>query len=315
MLKMQKWMQAIRVSSGLVGLATIILTVILWAIAANVATSLFLAGVPPFEVAGIGIMIATFGLAIVDSFFGQSQSPKVEPRESHTRRLSRKEFAAGLSLAGLVGMDYLAIQQLSVAVAIVLLFTAPILVVLWAALTSRQVPSRSVLVTLILSAVGVVLVSNVLASDARQVRWVGIGIGLLAAVFFAAYIILIEKLSETHESSSRVLLTIFAVASLFWLTYQFSQGIPIQLLTPDNFSRILYVGFAGILLPYLFFFWCIQRVQAERAAIAATLEPFIAGVLAWIWFGQVLTPLQIIGGVLTIAAVTWLQIKDANPTL
>ncbi|MDF5714132.1 MAG: EamA family transporter [Rhizonema sp. NSF051] len=308
---MQKWVQAIRVSSGFMGLAAIILTVVLWAIAANVATSLFLAGVPPFEVAGIGTMIATFGLAIVDSFFGQS--PTVAPRESRTRKLSRQEFAAGISLAGLVGLDYLAIQQLSVAVAIVLLFTAPILVVLWSALTSRQVPSRSVLVTLILSVVGVVLVSNVLASDARQVSWLGIGIGLLAAVFFAAYIILLEKLSETRESS-RVLLTIFAVASLFWLTYQLSQGIPIQLLTPKNFSSIVYIGFAGILLPYLLFFWCIQRVQAERAAIAATLEPFIAGVLAWICFGQVLTPLQITGGVLIIAAVTWLQIKDAKPT-
>lgn len=311
-LEMQKWMQAMRDSPSVVGLVAIILTVVLWAVAANVATSLFLAGVPPFEVAGIGTMIATFGLAIIDTFFGLS--PTGAFHESHTRKMSRQEFAAGVALAGLVGMDYLAIQQLSVAVAIVLLFTAPILVVVWTALTSRQAPSRAILVTLILSVVGIVLVSNVLASNARQVSWFGIGIGLLAAVFFAAYIVLSEKLSGTYEPIG-VLLRTFAVASLFWLTYQFSQGIPIQLLTPENFSKILYVGFAGILLPYLLFFWCIQRVQAERAAIVATLEPVVAGVLAWVWFGQILTPLQIAGGVLIVAAVTWLQIKDTNPTL
>jgi DME family drug/metabolite transporter len=311
MLGMQKWIQAIKVSPNFVGLAAILLTVILWAIAANVATSLFLAGVPPFEVAGVGTMIATFGLAIIDSFFGSSQNAVLH--ESYTRKLSRQEFAAGLSLAGLVGMDYLAIQQLSVAVAIVLLFTAPILVVLWTALTNRQTPSRSVVATLILSVLGVVLVSNVLVSGTRQASWLGIGVGLLAAVFFAAYIVLNEKLSGTHQPTA-VLLKTFAVASLLWLAYQFSQGIPIQLLTPGNFSKILYVGFAGILLPYLLFFWCIQRVQAERAAIVATLEPFVAGIMAWVWFGQILTPLQIAGGILIIAAVTWLQVKDASPT-
>jgi DME family drug/metabolite transporter len=245
-------------------------------------------------------MITTFGLAILDSFWGRSQA----------RAMSWKQFALGLVLVFLVGADYIAIQQLPVAIAIVLLFTSPILVVLWTALASRRAPSQFVLVALMLSILGVVLVSKLLESNLEQVNWFGIGIGLTTAVFFATYIVLSEQMSGTGESIG-ILLKTYAVASLFWLAYQLTQGLPVTLLTPENFPKVLCVGISGNLMPYLLFFWSIQRVHAERAAIVATLEPFAAAILAWMWFGQTLSVLQIIGGVFIIVAVTALQVKTS----
>lgn len=193
--------------SHVLGLA-IALAVILWALAANVANSLFLTGVHPLVLAGASAIIATFGLAILDSFIGRT----------HAQPMNRQQFALGLVLVGLVGADYVAIQLLPVAVAIVLLFTAPILVVLWTALTSRSIPSRPVLVALGCSIVGVILVSNLLASDARQVNWFGILVGLTTAVFFATYIVLSEQASAINETIG-VMLKTFAVASLVWSAF------------------------------------------------------------------------------------------------
>ena len=79
----------------------IIFTVFAWAIAANVANSLFLKGVQPFELAEASATIATFGLAILDSLVGHP----------HAQAISRKELVLGLILVGLVGADYLAIQR------------------------------------------------------------------------------------------------------------------------------------------------------------------------------------------------------------
>ncbi|MUG98627.1 EamA family transporter [Scytonema sp. UIC 10036] len=289
-------------SPHLIGLLAMLLTVVAWAIAANVANHLFLAGVQPFELAGASAIVATFGLAILDSLFGRS----------HARPINRQQFALGLILVGLVGADYLAIQRLPVAVAIVLLFTAPILVVLWTALTSRCLPSRPVLVALSLSIIGILLVSNLLASK-ELVDWFGILVGLSTAVFFAAYIVLSERVSGTQETIG-VMLKVFAIASLFWIAYQLTQGVPWRLFEPKNILSVFYVGLAGNLLPYLLFFWCIQRVQAERAAIAATLEPFVAGVLAWVWFDQTLSLMQILGGFLIVAAITWMQFQTVKET-
>lgn len=285
-------------SAHRLGLGVILITVFVWAIAANVANSLFLVGVQPFELAGASAVIATFGLAVLESLLGRAQA----------RPLNRQQFVLGLILVGLVGADYLAIQQLPVAIAIVLLFTAPIWVVLWSAWAERRMPSRPIIIALILSLLGIILVSNVLTSDLRSVNGFGIVVGLTTALFFAAYIILSERLSTTPETLG-VMLKTFAIASLFWLAYQITQGIPQAILAPDNFLKVIYLGLAGNLLPYLLFFWSLQRVPAEQAAIAATLEPLVAGIIAWFWFGQTLTLLQIFGGLLIVVAVTAMQIK------
>ncbi|MBW4695963.1 MAG: EamA family transporter [Lyngbya sp. HA4199-MV5] len=287
-----------RLSSSSLGLIAILLTVLCWAVAANVAHDLFTTGVNPLALAGASAMVATFGLAILHSFGGGGQ----------TRAMNWKQFALGLVLVFLVGADYIAIQQLPIAIAIVLLFTSPLLVVLWTAFTTRHMPSQFVFIALVLSILGVLLVSKLLESNVAQVNWFGIGIGLTTAVFFAAYILLSEQLIGTGEPVG-LLLKAYAVASLVWLAYQSTQGLPVTLLTPDHFPKVLAVGIIGNLLPYLLFLWSIQRVHAEQAAIVATLEPFVAAVLAWLWFGQTLTLLQIIGGILIIAAVTALQLK------
>ncbi|UBF28935.1 DMT family transporter [Kovacikia minuta CCNUW1] len=290
-----------RFSSNAFGLVAIFLASLGWAVAANLAFDLFRVGIHPLELAGASALIATVGLAILHSFGGRGQ----------TKPMSLKQFALGLVLVFLVAADYVAIQQLPVAIAIVLLFTAPMLVVLWTAFTTRCTPSRWVLLALTLSILGVVLVSKLLESSLKQVNWFGIGIGLTTAVFFAAYIVLSEQLAST-DAPVGVLLKTYAVASLFWLTYQFTQGLPLNLLTLEHFPKVLMVGIIGNLLPYLLFLWSIQRVRAERAAIVATLEPIVAAILAWFWFGQTLTGLQILGGVLIVSAVTTLQLHETD---
>ena len=187
--------KSISLSPNSLGLVAILLTVLCWAVAANVAFDLFMSGIHPLDLAGVSAAIATFGLAILNSFWGRGQ---IKP-------MNLKQFVLGLVLVFLVAADYVAIQQLPVAVAIVLLFTSPILVVLWTAITTRRAPSRFVLLALILSILGVVLVSKILESSQGQVNWFGIGIGLTTAVFFATYIILSEQLAGTGESISILL--------------------------------------------------------------------------------------------------------------
>jgi DME family drug/metabolite transporter len=280
------------------GLVAIFLATLCWALAANIAFDLFRIGIRPLELAGASAMISTFGLAIFQSFWGR------EPMKP----MNLKQLVLGLVLVFLMAADYVAIQQLPVAIAIVLLFTAPILVVLWTALTTRHTPSRFVLIALSLSILGIVLVSKLLESSQGEVNWFGIGMGLSTAIFFAAYIVLSEQLVG-RDGAVGMLLKTYAVASLFWLAYQFTQGLPFSLLTPEHLPKVLVVGIVGNLVPYLLFLWSLQRVQAQRAAIVATLEPFVAAVLAWLWFGQTLTVMQILGGMLIVGAVTTLQLR------
>jgi DME family drug/metabolite transporter len=76
---------------------------------------------------------------------------------------------------------------------------------------------------------------------------------------------------------------------------------------------VLFVGLAGTLSPFLLYVWGIRRVRAERATIAATLEPVLAALFAWVLLDQSLGPMQISGGVLVCAAVVLLQTRRREP--
>jgi DME family drug/metabolite transporter len=283
------------------GLITVLFAVILWAVAANLISSLCAAGVKPFELAVSSMTIATFGLALVNSFM-------IKPE---AKAMTWQQFILGLLFAGLTGVNYLAIARLPVAVAILLLFTSPLMVVLWTALTTRHIPSRSILAAMLLLIVGVVLVSKVLESNLSEFNGFGILVGLSSAVFFTAYNLQSERVGRSDEPVG-VMLKTFAIGSLFWLAYQVTQGVPVTLLEPESVWKVIYIGIAGNLLPYSLFFWGIQRIQAERAVIIATLEPVIASTLAWLWFGQTLTSLQLIGSILLIISVTVLQMINTS---
>jgi drug/metabolite transporter, DME family len=202
---------------------------------------------------------------------------------------------------------YVAISRLSVAVALVIQYTAPALVVIVGAFRTRRLPSSAVLTAVAIALSGVVLISGML-SGSVQLDSIGLVAAGLSALSFASYTLLSEAVVDTYGAVG-VMFRSFLVASLFWLAFQVTQGIPTAIFLPENLAGIFFIGIGGTLVPFSLLCWGIQQVQAERGAIAATLEPVIATVLAWIWLGQTLNFMQIVGGGLVIGAVTLLQIR------
>jgi DME family drug/metabolite transporter len=78
---------------------------------------------------------------------------------------------------------------------------------------------------------------------------------------------------------------------------------------------VLLIGLGATLAPFLLYLWGVERVKAERAAIAATLEPVLGAVVAWILLDQSLGVLQTLGGVLVMAAVILIQTGRSKPVL
>ncbi len=166
-------------------------------------------------------------------------------------------------------------------------------------------------VAVVVAFVGVVFVSELPGGDIGRLDLVGLVAGLASAVFFAAYTLQSERAGEAFGPIGAVFRA-FLAASVFWLLYQFPQGWPAALFEPGNRAKVVFVGVAGTLMPFLLYVWAIGRVRSERAVIAATLEPLFAGIVAWLWLGQVLSVLQIAGGALILGAVVWLQLQAAE---
>lgn len=280
------------------GLAAIGLAATLWAIAAIVASQLFQAGVQPFELAAARAVIAAIGLAVVNQF-----------NPSSRKLLDWRILALGLSLTFVTVSYYVAIDRLAVSVALVIQYTAPALVVALTAVQARRMPPAATLIAVGVTLLGVVLISGLVMGQI-QLDGLGLAAAGLSAIMFASYTLLSESVVHTYGAIG-VMFRAFVVSGLFWLAFQVSQGFPEAVFAPANLPGVLFVGVGGTLVPFSLLCWGIQQIRADRAAIAATLEPVMATVLAWIWLGQTLTVLQLMGGVLVLLAVISLQLRPA----
>ncbi|MDQ3956987.1 MAG: DMT family transporter [Actinomycetota bacterium] len=288
------------------GLLAIVAAAACWGIAATVAKDLLDSGVDALELAQARSYVAAVGFSLL---------PGAWAGGLRTARASAPVLIGlGLSIPAVNSVYYLAIQRLDVAVALVLQYSAPVLVVAFTAVRSRRFPPPLLVWTLAAAVVGVVFVSELPAGDIGKLDGLGLTLGLMAAVFFSAYTLLNEE-AAARLGPVPAMARAFVVAAAFWLIYQVPLGFPDALVAPENVWRVLFIGVGGTFVPFLLFIWGVARVKSEKAAIAATIEPPLAGAIAWVWLGETLSAMQIAGGVLILVAVGALQLERRRPVL
>lgn len=291
-------------ASPALGLGAVSLAAALWAIGGSVAATLFRRGVPPVELAEARAVVAGIGLALWPSVWSRS-----------TRGGAPGHLVAlGVCIALINAAYYIAIDHLPVAVAIVLQYTAPAMVVGWTAVVARRRPDRRITAALCAALAGVVLVSGVLAGDLSSIDVVGVLAGLASGVLFASYTLLGERVGAAYGTAPG-LARAFVVATAVWVCIQAFRGWPGVLFEARNLPGVLYVGIGATLAPFLLYVWGLGLVRAERAAIAATLEPVLGALVAWVWLGQSLTLVQVAGGLAVIGAVLLIQVHRPRVVL
>ena len=286
-----------RLSRETLGLAAVLLSALLWAASANVAESLYAVGVGSLQIAGVESMIAAVCLLA----WSLSRTGRLR-----TTLSIRQRFLLGSSLTLMVTTYYGSIELLEVGSAVVLHYSAPVLVVLWTLLRTRQLPKFRVGMALGLATIGILLVTQLVVNGFGTLNPAGIATALASAVFLAAYTLLSDAAMRT-SSPIEVTTQTFLWATPLSLIVFLSGGSPAALLSANNIGPILFIGVFGALLGTALFVWGIGRVHSVKAVIAANLEPVAASGLAWLWFGQVLSPLQGAGALLILGAVALLH--------
>lgn len=283
------------------GLAAIAGAAALWAGAATVARSLFDGGVDPVHLAASRSLVTFAGLLAVPA-------ARARPPGTSWRKDLGLLASLGLSIAAVNAVYYVSIQRLSVAVAIVIQYTAPAMVVAWTALRAHKRPPNTILISLGAAVLGVGLVSELFSGELGRLDPLGLAMAGLSALLFATYTLLSQEAGARYGVLP-ALLRAFALATLAWVVALAPSGVPRDLLVAQRLPAIVFVGLGGTLAPFFLYLWGVGHVRAERASIAATLEPVLAALFAYLLLGQGLSSQQLAGGTLVVAAVAALQVK------
>lgn len=215
-----------------------------------------------------------------------------------------------LSIAFFNWCYFTAIKQISLSVAVILLYTGPAFVVLMARIFFGEPFTKSKMAALVLTLLGCAMVVELIPIQIDAVSWYGILAGLGSGFGYALYSIF-GKVAQRKYSTLTILFYTFLLASLAMVPFSglFNAGNIQLLYQEDAILWTLSLGFFPTVLAYLLYTEGLSSIEAGRASITALLEPVAATLLGVLLFNEWLSIVQVAGIVLVVMSVMLIQLQ------
>lgn len=293
------------------GYAMTLVAAALFAVNGAVAKVILASGITPLRLTEIRATSAFVGLALVLVVLSPGRL-----------RLSRREvpFLVFYGICGFALVQWLylvAIHRLPIGIGLLLEFTAPVLVALWARFGWRETVRGRVWLALGFSVAGLALVSEVWSGVTLD--GLGITAGLAAAVVLATYFLAGERAVGRRDPLSLVCYSLL-FAALFWAVIQPWWSFPFAALEGSTslhgnlattsvplWLLYLWLVLLGTILPFALSIGALRHLPATTVGIIATFEPVAASVVAWLWLGESLDAAQLAGGAVVLAGIVLAQ--------
>ncbi|CRZ16024.1 EamA family transporter [Mycolicibacterium neworleansense] len=226
--------------------------------------------------------------------------------------LGHAKTVVGYGLIPIAGAQlcyYNAVAHLSVGVALLLEYTAPILVVGWVWATTRHRPSAMTFGGVAVAIAGIILVLDVFSG--AQINLTGVTWGLAAAVCAACYFMMSNKASTDGDGLSPISLaaggliigtaavTLLGVAGVMPLTFT-TNPVTIAGYTTAWVVPVIALGLIPTALAYTLGIVGIARLKPRFASLVGLSEVLFAVLIAWIMLGEAMSVSQAIGGVVVL---------------
>lgn len=275
--------------------ASILAAAALWGIIGLWNRNLMAGGLAPTDI----VVVRNFGgMLLLLAVFAVRDRGVFRVRREHLKYF----LGTGVVSVVLFTCCYFTCQKLcSLAVASILLYTAPSFVVVLSAVLWKEPVTKKKLLALALTLAGCALVCGVFAGD-LTVTVPGILLGLGAGFFYALYSVF-GRYALAHYSSMTVTV---------W-TFIFAGPASLALLRPARMAEALaaprmWLLAAGLVvfstvLPYILYTRGLARVESGRAAIMASLEPVVASLAGALVFGEPMGAATLAGILCVLAGV------------
>lgn len=276
----------------------------LWALNGSLARFLLNNHMPPARLAELR-SLGTFVVLAAVLALTRPRLLKINPRD-----FGRLTFLGVVGLAGVNALYFAAIARLKIGVAVTIQYLGPLLLLVWLKLVHRRALPAGLWRAAGLAAIGCFFVVHAYRPGALD--GVGVAEAFAAAATFAVYLFASEQAGHRYEPAT-ILLWGFGLASVFWLITQPAWSFPLHPLSSGrNLAFALYIVIGGTLVPFGCMIAAVRHLPASRAAVVATLEPVLGALLAWPIQHQALSAVQIVGGLVVVAAVIWVQAQRSE---
>jgi len=208
---------------------------------------------------------------------------------------------AGVYLAADVAVWHYSIQMTTVANSTLLANVAPVFVVLAGWILFRTRVTGTYLIGLAAAMTGVFILSRASLSLSQD-HFIGDLLGVLTAVFYAAYQMSVERLRKRFSTVTIMKYAIPASALIM---------LPVALASGDDLLPVTLAGWGFLIAlaagPQVFgqglIAWALAHLPVAFASVSLLVQPVTAALVAWALFGERIGAQQAAGGVIVLAGI------------
>jgi drug/metabolite transporter (DMT)-like permease len=218
---------------------------------------------------------------------------------------SGKKFlllAAGVAFAGDLAFWHTSIQLTSVANSTLLANLASIFVTLAAWIFLRQKPTGIFLAGLGAALAGVALLVKT-SLEFSATGLVGDALGLVTAMFYAAYILAVKGLRDRGETALRLMAVTSTLTAAILLPVALAAGEPMLPHTAYGWTILLGLALISHAAGQGLIAYALAHLPATFSSVGLLLQPVIAAFFAWVLLGEPLVALQVAGGFVVLLGI------------
>ncbi len=220
-------------------------------------------------------------------------------------------FAGGAAMYAAAASYYAAMQASSVSTAVILMYTAPVFVMLYSVLFFGERMTKGKLVAVASMLVGCGLVSGVVGGLKFSIA--GILLGLLAGIAYSAYNVFTKIQMRRH--CNPVTASMYSFIFMFLTSVVVSRPWQVVTLAAANRVSIWFLVGCGVctcVLPYFLYTLAMQYLPAGTASALGIVEPLAATVFSVVFLKEQLTAASLCGIIIIVGSVFLLsRVKEA----
>ncbi|MGE5631821.1 MAG: DMT family transporter [Caulobacteraceae bacterium] len=284
---------------------SVTLAAFFWGIIGIFAKELTAFGFAPLQIVFIRA-IGAFVTLILFLSIKDTRLLKINPRDSG--------YFAGTGIISFVFFNWCyfnAINKTSLAVAAILLYTAPAIVMVLSVILFKEKMTRKKVISLVLTFVGCIFVTAFVQGTGQEVTVTGILAGLGSGFGYALYSIFGRYALRKYDPMTVTLYT-FIFASIALVPITDIKGM-IGLFS--NANAIYYAVALSLLstvLPFLLYTKGLVYLDTGKASIIAMLEPIVAAIVGITLYSEPVTLFKVSGIVIVIFAISILKEKNES---
>jgi drug/metabolite transporter (DMT)-like permease len=198
---------------------------------------------------------------------------------------------------------FLTIQASTLAVAAVMLYSSPIMVLIMARVIFKEALNPEKIFSLITAFAGCILMSGILTGGAGALSFKGMIIGFLSGLGYALYNIGSRLALSKYDTFAVTAYTfLFTVLGMIPFTFRGATG-PMMTGHPFSILVLIIMGTVCTLVPYTIYVLALNYVEVGKASVIAFAEPVTATFLGLVFFHERLDLINVIAILLILLSV------------